>query len=62
MQRYKSQTYNSGLDIKKIIIRDILYQHTHFINADMLELLDQGLAETDEAKIYVFAQFFKPGR
>ena len=55
MERYKRQTYNSGLDIKKIIIRDILYQHTHFINAEMLDLLDQGLAETDEAKIYVFA-------
>lgn len=61
MARFKSQSYNSSSDVKKIMIRDSLYRHIHFINAEMLEKLDKGEAESDENMIYVFAQFFQPG-
>ena len=40
----------------------MLYRHILFINADMLEMLDKGETETDNTQLYVFAQFFKPGR
>ena len=33
-----------------------------FVNADMLKLLDKGLEDTVENQIYVFAQYFKPGK
>ena len=32
------------------------------INVHLLEKMDTGEADSDENQIYVFAQFFKPGR
>ena len=48
--------------MKKLILRDMIYKKMHFINADIIDLLDKGLEDTDENQIYVFAQYFKPGR
>ena len=52
---FKYQNYTSSDDIKKIILRDLLYKKMHFVNAEMLDLLDKGLEDTEENQIYVFA-------
>lgn len=62
VERYKRNNYTSSDDVKKIIIRDLLYKKMQFVNPEMLDLLDTGEAEEEGNKIYVFAQFFKPGR
>ena len=62
VSNFKLQNYTASDDVKKIILRDLLYKKMHFVNAEMLELLDKGLEDTEENQIYVFAQYFKHGR
>ena len=62
VSNFKLQNYTASDDVKKIILRDLLYKKMHFVNADMLDLLDKGLEDTEENQIYVFAQYFKHGR
>ena len=40
----------------------MLFKKMNFVNAEMIELLDKGLEDTEENQIYVFAQYFKSGR
>ena len=47
--------YTSSDDVKKIILRDLLYKNMQFVNAEMLEMLDTGEAEEENNRIYVFA-------
>ena len=61
--RYKQMNYTSGDDIKKILLRDLLYRKMHFVNQELLESLDTGEAwDSEEHHVYVFTQFFPPGR
>ena len=62
VNRYKQQNYTASDDVKKIILRDLKYKNMQFINADMMDLMDTGEADAEENQIYVFAQFFPPGR
>ena len=48
VENYKFQNYSSSDDVKKLILRDLLYKKMHFVNADMIDLLDRGLEDTDE--------------
>ena len=61
ISRHKSLNFTSSDDVKKIIMRDLLYKRMQFFNAELLELLDKGEA-VGENQIYVYAQFFRPGR
>jgi len=60
--RYKQMNFQASDDVKKLILRDLSYKQMHLVNSDLLEVLDTGKSELDENKIYVFAQFFKPGK
>ena len=54
--------FTSSDDVKKVILRDLRYKKMQFFNAELLDLLDRGENDADQNQIYVFAQFFKPGR
>lgn len=62
LQRYKQMNYTSGDDVKKIIIRDLLYKKMQFFNPELLTKLDTGEADSPEHQVFVFAQFFTSGR
>ena len=63
-QQYKKRHYSSSEDIKRIIIRDMLYPKMQFINADLILNLDNNAEDYDRElnKVYAFVQLMKPGR
>ena len=48
VERYKETTYISSDDIKRIILRDLLYRKMQFVNAELLALLDSGEADSED--------------
>ena len=62
INRYKQMNFASCDDVKKVILRDLSYKQMQIVNPEILETLDSGAVASEDNKIYVFAQFFKPGK
>ena len=45
---FKETTYISGDDIKRIILRDLVYRKMQFVNAELLALLDSGESDSED--------------
>ena len=48
VDRFKETTYISGDDIKRIILRDLVYRKMQFVNAELLALLDSGESDSED--------------
>lgn len=48
VERFKETTYISGDDIKRIILRDLVYRKMQFVNAELLALLDSGESDSED--------------
>ena len=62
VSRYKQVNFSSSDDVKRIILRDFSYKKMQLVNPHLLDMLDTGETEQAEHQIYVFAEFFKPGK
>ena len=40
VRTYKRQQYSSSDDVKKLILRDLRYKNTHFVNPELMLNLD----------------------